>query len=411
MGCLMKPVIFSGILLAAVLGILPGSALAAESASFMPVEFRGASGAYEAVSEAPDSGREESASVSEPDGEIETVSMPAENPQALYAKDETLKGGRLDLGRLESRATLKFRDGEYAFVEVAVSLRLMDGTLKSALTSAEYRPNHSEILDESAIQDLETRFVAEIQTAFQDYEAHYGPSFLEALENLGARYVRSTVSQLPVTVQALLAKSRELDTRKAPKPSPYPLTQLAGSHGLELSLRKESSTRTENLEIVRAGNEESGIWVPRYEARTRFILTDLGHDELNRYLLAVIDYRVSTQPAPGGMLKSTFSLTVTYKNNPPVHHTESFLHETLVEERKFMPKWRNSFVSRGTEKLMNQTATNREKVECALFVSYLEPYLYDLYYDFSPFLMKARMAFASRDTQRELRRLEKTSKP
>ena len=75
-----------------------------------------------------------------------------------------------------------------------------------------------------------------------------------------------------------------------------------------------------------------------------------------------------------------------------------------------MPKWRSAFVSRASEKLLEQADTNREKVEYALFVSYLEPYLYDLYYDFSPFLIKARMTFVDRSTQREIRRMEKASK-
>ena len=390
---------------------LSGSVWAAESASFIPVELRGASGAYEAVSETPDSSGQEASGASLSVQDQNTmVSMPAENPQILYAKDETLKGGRLDLGRLESRTTLKFRDGEYAFVEIAVSLRLADGNLKSVLTSAEYRPDHAEILDESAVQDLETRFVSEIQAAFQQYEAHYGAAFLEALESLGARYVRSTVAQLPAAVDALLAKSRELEARKDASPSPYPLTQLAGTHGHELTLRKESSSHSEDLEIVRSGSDAAGTWIPRYESKTRFILTDLAADGNSRYLLSAIDYQVSTQPAPGEKLKSVFSLTVTYKNKPPVHYSESFLHESAVEERKFMPKWRSAFVSRASEKLLEQADTNREKVEYALFVSYLEPYLYDLYYDFSPFLIKARMTFVDRSTQREIRRMEKASK-
>lgn len=379
-------------------------AQAADSASLVGLDFRSPSspggmmtGAVENQSPAS---QESDAPAQEP------ISMPLANPQSLRVEGPALEGGRADIGRFESRATLKFRDGEYTFFQIAVSLRLTDGTLKSVLTSGEYRPGNSELLDEESRADLEARFAFELETSLEHVKKLYGPSALASLKQLGVQYVRTSTAQIPEAIPALIEKARELEARGESRVESYPLTQLSGSRISDLSLRKEFFEKSEDLAVIKDSFRE-GRAVPRYENRQKFVLTDLGHDGASRYFLAAVDYRFVTIPEKDGRFKTVFTLSLRYKGETEITHTETFLHEALVEERKFMPKWRNLLVARTMDKLTAQAGTNREKVERALFVSYLEPYLYDLYYDFSPALLKARLGFDSPSVQKEIHRLEK----
>lgn len=379
------------------------SACAADSAALVGLDFRAPSNSSAHVSGAPenrDGAAEETSAV-----ELDPISMPLANPQSLRVEDPALEGGKADLGRFESRATLKFRDGEYFFFEVAVSLRLTDGTLRNSLTSGEYRPGNAELLDEDTRIDLETRFASEIQNAMADVQARYGEPVVNTLTQLGVNYVRTSTAQIPAAIPALIEKARELESRGEVKVSPYPLTQLSGSRISDLTLRKEFFEKSEDLEVFRDADENRVI--PRYESRQKFILTDLAQDGVSRYFLAAVDYRFVTIPEAEERFKTTFTLSLRYKGETEITHTESFVHEALVEERKFMPKWRNRLITETLNKLTAQAGTNREKVERALFVSYLEPYLYDLYYDFSPSLLKARLAFSGPDVQKQIRRMEK----
>lgn len=396
---------------AALLSVLTACAfpvLAAENAAVLsPVDFHANGADSSAPSAVP--GTE----MADPDaGALEEVqalqgfSMPLANPQSLRVEEPSLPGGRLDLGRFESRASLKFRDGDYAFFEMAVSIRGTDGELRSALMTAEYRPGQPQILDEDAVLDLETRFLSEIQALLEPLRARYGDAVLNALLGLGARYVRTSAEQIPAAIEALNEKVREAESRGAGREAAYPLTQLSGSGGADLSLRKEREEDSEGIKIVESA-DQSGVFIPRYDSRRKFILTDLGADGENRYFLASVDYRFSTVQDGEGQYRTVFAVSIRYKNDAPVVYSEVFEHGERVEEREFMPKWRTRFVGQTMEILQSRGESNREKVERALFVSYLEPYLYDLYYDFSPSLLKARMAFAGPEVQKEIRKAQK----
>lgn len=400
----MKTILFFPALLFSVLFVsLASSALAADSAALVGMDFRSPSSPGGMVRNVPEN-EAPAEEIAVPDQE--PISMPLANPQSLRIEGAALQGGKVDIGRFESRATLKFRDGEYTFFQIAVSLRLTDGTLKSVLTSGEYRPGNAELLDEESRADLEVRFASELEASLGDVQKLYGSSAVRALTQLGVQYVRTSTAQIPEAIPALIEKARELEARGESRIEPYPLTQLSGSGLSDLSLRKEFFEKSEDLAVVRASSAERRA-APRYESRQKFVLTDLAHDGASRYFLAAVDYRFVTSPEKDGRFKTVFTLSLRYKGEAEITHAETFLHEAFVEERRFMPKWRSLLVARTMDQLTSQAGTNREKVERALFVSYLEPYLYDLYYDFSPALLKARLAFESPEVQKEVRRIER----
>lgn len=390
-----------------------GSAWSAENAAALGVIDWRSKASDTPASEAPHSGAFSGAK--EPKDEEREITalrgfvIPLADPRSLAIEDPSIPGGRLEAGRFESRASLKFRDGDYAFFEVAISIRNSEGEVRSALAAAEYRPGMTRILDDDTLADLEGRFLTEVRNFMEPLRLRFGNSVMHSFLEMGSDYVHAAAEQMPEALRTLKDRAREAEERGETQEPAYPVTQLSGSKMSDLSLRRELQENSQDVRIVQSP-EKAGVFIPRYDARNKFILTDLSEDGQSRYFLASIDYRFSTIPLMAGSYRTVFAVSLRYKQESPVVYSEVFDHGERIEEKEFMPRWKNLFLEKMMEIFLERGGTAREKVEKALFVTYLEPYLYDLYYDFSPSFFKARMAFVGADVQSRIQEASRKKK-
>jgi hypothetical protein len=315
-------------------------------------------------------------------------------------------GTALNLGHFDSEVVLKpFKQGFYE-VRVSITLRMPDGGTKSLRMSTTVGSGDF-AFDPVFVRNFRDRFSSLVRGQFFALEAQYGGDFAQALVEFSSRYVEKTLRELPAVIKAMIDKDAAEDRAKQSAAVSAPSARKArGSSKTAMTVRQEDYRRDEELNIVSESEEGREFPVPERIQGTSFGLSDI--DAAGRRVpLAKIEYYVATAALPSGKFRTIFTLLIAYKDAPKSSQTQVFIHEPSVVESDFFPRWKADFLQRAVDKFTAAAQNEDERVERAVFVSYLEPYLYEEYYDFSPFLIKAKMSFQHPSTRKRIEKIMK----
>ena len=309
------------------------------------------------------------------------------------------EGRTLSLGHFEAAVVLEPLETDSYEARVSVTLQVPEGGTKTLEVRKQVQGEGS-LFEEDEIHDFAQRFAALVRSEYFSFEARYGEDFAETLMSFSARYAGKVLKEIPAVI-SVMVETHRLTLETKPEDEGQAQAGAKKRKTVTVPLRQEKYRRDEELNIVSETENGQEIVVSERIQASSFDLIDMDAQSRKRRT-ASIEYYVAIARLAPDKFRSLFTLSISYLDRPKSSFTQTLYHGRSIEEPVFFPRWKADFLTPAVDKFTMAAKGEKERVARAVFVSYLEPFLYDEYYDFSPFLVKAVMSFDHPSTQKRI---------
>lgn len=344
----------------------------------------------------------------------EIVTTGASSVSAEVLQDENTEASTLNLGDFEAKITLFVR-GDDSYEAVIKMTALKEGApSKDTKLSISFAADEIAEFQEENINLMSQRFAAIAKELYRDQGAEYGEEFETALTRFAEEYVLGVMDSAPQVINSMLQRDmairaqqkkplREITEESSPQVIEAEEVKGAVPVGVyEMKYDKKYMReyyREETLSIRPEEFDSRIILVPEYLTLTSFEIPDPTDESATAVSLAKVEYFVATVPTPYGSYQTTFILSVNYRMLGKITYQKIMQHEGTINEGVFFPRWRLEFLNPALKAIVDASKGAADRKAREAFVAYFEPFMFDEYYDFSPLLVKAKMAFEDKSTQ------------
>lgn len=352
----------------------------------------------------------------EPRSEVENA---ASSLVSLYVKGVQNKKPLerdLQLAHFDSRIFLTPQpDGTYT-VRIVMGIRRSDGTSKEIEQTVSVDPKQTFELGPDFVTALGQQFAALAQGELASYQKEYGDKFNQILGGFAVDYAgeisgnasdlmkqtaATKVKQIPVNppVPAAAPAPSAPETPPAAEPaSAAPAEQEASQEDLGTprpDVRQSHYQKTEGLEFSEIASQEGKTWAPRYTSTIRFDLAKRGTPDLEWKPWGRVRYRVSTVPVSSEEYQTTFKVILDYGKGKvkKTTYSKTLSHGPAVRESSFFREWRKEFWEPSSGDFFTGKLSAEAERARLRWLSDVESFLIEEFFDFSSFLSRAQAAF------------------
>ncbi|MDP3921419.1 MAG: hypothetical protein Q8R76_11510 [Candidatus Omnitrophota bacterium] len=311
-----------------------------------------------------------------------------------------------------SRYDIGFFDAEIVVrgdkVEVSLGMRHSDDTSSRVKTELNLPLGGAGTVAPKTAESFSARFADLVSGEAENLKATHGEDFAEAVSGFAGRYAQGILKETPRLVEQLRAQEGKLAatvTGGGERTAPPAAAALRA--GEPKDVRREGYEYKEGLKFGLADFEGKDRTVPVYRGRSRFLLSALAENNVDRYRLAEIGYTAETLPTPTGLRRTTFAVEINYLMGGSLRTAQTFTHDANIEAQAFFSQWKGMFWKNAVDLFLESAADAKDRTQRRIFLTYLEPYVLQEYYEFAPFLLKAAINFDKPSTAKELKKLAK----
>lgn len=343
----------------------------------------------------------------------EIITTGASDVSATVTDEQSTQTSVLELGEFEAQMALYVRGDDSYEAVVKMSARKKDAEPKSTNISISFDSTETVEFKEENVALLSERFGALVRELYPAQDPAYDAEFQDALKRFSEEYVLGVMDSAPEVINSMLqrdmairSKERKplLETEKGGIAESSKAEEVKGSIPVGVYEKKFEKKymseyyREETLSIRPEEFDNRVILVPEYLTLTSFEVPD-PQAAADALPLAKVEYFVATVPTPFDNYQTTFILSVNYHMHGKITFQKIMEHEGTINESVFFPRWRMEFLTPALKKIVSEGKSPQDVAEREAFVDYFEPFMFDEYYDFSPLLVKAKMAFEDKVTQ------------
>ncbi len=344
----------------------------------------------------------------------------------------------LDLGDIRVEVLLQvLKDNKYE-AKFIVSFEEKNGNLQTAELSSDQSALRNSFFSEKSVDLLVQEMNSKMESLFQKEQELYGDGFLEAVRVFTEEYIRGVMDTSKQVIDSMIERNEKIVVDDTPEVefipvekttaaqrvgqgSTYDPTATTRVQASEESKRKKMDSKDQKQyhreEVLNIRPEEFDgriILMPEYLTATSFDLYEKDNPSPEDDPIAHIQYFVAIVPTPYGQYQTTFILGVDYRLGEKGSYTKIMIHGREINEETFFPKWRDQFLKPALQEFINAGNDAKNKDAKIIFAKYLEPFMFDEYYDFLPLFTKAKVVFDEPATQdklaRELKKYQEAAK-
>ena len=351
-------------------------------------------------------------------GDLEQVSLASSHITLLKDLASREKGGPLEIGFFDAEIAVRpAQEGVYP-VDFKIGFRMLGEDPRYASATITLQPDQVRELVPEITERLAGEFSGLVADRLSAMGSEYGENFKYAAEEFALNHAIETFRNAPSVVAEMIQEMKP-SVPAVPSDDEIINSAAAGSQTVldfekppfraseSLRVNQENYQREEILSIADVLRDGAFQLVPEFRSSTSFFLTATGQGFSDKYRYAKINYDVTTLPLPDGRMRTTFELVIDYLMRAEIATVKTFIHDPEITETEFFEDWKQNFLQEAMRKLLENTGSDESIKLRRLFVTYLEPYLFEEFYDFSPFLVRAQYLFLSESTQKHLTKLKK----
>lgn len=347
----------------------------------------------------------------------EIVTTGASEVSATVTDEKSTQSSVLDLGEFEAQMALYVRGDDSYEAVVKMSASKKNVSPKSTNISISFDSTETVEFKDENVALLSERFGALVRELYPAQDPAYDAEFQAALKRFAEEYVLGVMDSAPEVINSMLqrdlairSKERKplMETGSGDAGKAVDAEEVKGAIPVGVYEKKYEKKymseyyREETLSIRPEEFDNRVILVPEYLTLTSFDIPDPQGSAADALPLAKVEYFIATVPTPYDNYQTTFILSVNYRMQGKITFQKIMEHEGAINEAVFFPRWRLEFLTPALKQVISQGKGAQDVAEREAFVDYFEPFMFDEYYDFSPLLVKARMAFEDKSTQEKI---------
>lgn len=354
-------------------------------------------------------------------GQLEQVSLASSHITLLKDLVSREKGAPLEIGFFDAEIAVRPANKGVYPVDFKIGFRMLGESPQFATATLELLPDQVNELIPEITERLAGEFSGLVAERLEALGSEYGENFKQAVEEFALKHAVKTFRNAPGVVQEMIQEMKPAAPAEALVPTDDEIlnSSAAGSQAAladgkppfraseQLQVNQDNYQSEEILSLVDILRDGEFQTVPEFKSSTSFLLTATGDGFSDKYKYGEVLYKVTTISLPDGRMRSTFELVINYLMRAEISTVKTFIHDPEIVETQFFEDWKMNFLHDAMKKLLENTGSEESIKLRRLFVTYLEPYLYEEFYEFSPFLIKAQSLFQSESTQKHLAKFKK----